>query len=143
MKIVQLITIASFIIFLSFSCESSKMNEKVTIENVNKVTEIAKNINTNQFQELINSDAIILDVRRPVEYNAGHLENAININYFDTDFMQQLNKLDKSKTLLIYCASGGRSSGAMEKLKGNGFSTMYNMLGGISAWQNTGFKVIK
>ena len=67
----------------------------------------------------------------------------ININYFDNDFITQVSKLDKSKTLLIHCASGGRSSAAMNKLKGNDFSIMYNMLGGFSAWEKSGFKVVK
>ena len=143
MKIIQLIPIASLLFF--FSCESSKINETGTVENINRVAvaETSQDINVSQFKELINSEAIILDVRRPVEFSAGHLENAININYFDNDFIDQVSKLDKSKTLLIHCASGGRSSGAMNKLKGNGFSTMYNMLGGFSAWQKAGFKVIK
>lgn len=119
------------------------MNEKATVESVNHITETAKSINVSQFKQLINSEVIILDVRRPIEFGAGHLENAININYFDKDFIDQASKLDKSKALLIHCASRGRSSGAMNKLKGNGFSTIYNMLGGFSAWQKAGFKVIK
>jgi|TARA_B110000908_G_scaffold27459_1_gene32172 rhodanese-related sulfurtransferase len=141
MKIGQLITLFSFIILFSFSCESSIINENV--KNLNQITETAKDINVSEFKELINFGSIILDVRRPVEFNAGHLENAININYFDNDFITQVSKLDKSKTLLIHCASGGRSSAAMNKLKGNDFSIMYNMLGGFSAWEKSGFKVVK
>ena len=141
MKIVQLITLVSFIILFSFSCESSIINENV--KNLNQITETAKDINVSEFKELINFGSIILDVRRPVEFNAGHLENAININYFDNDFITQVSKLDKSKTLLIHCASGGRSSAAMNKLKGNDFSIMYNMLGGFSAWEKSGFKGAK
>ncbi|MFT4695043.1 MAG: phage shock protein E [Urechidicola sp.] len=141
MKIVQLITLVSFIILFSFSCESSIINENV--KNLNQITETAKDINVSEFKELINFGSIILDVRRPVEFNAGHLENAININYFDNDFITQVSKLDKSKTLLIHCASGGRSSAAMNKLKGNDFSIMYNMLGGFSVWEKSGFKVVK
>ncbi|MDB4088573.1 rhodanese-like domain-containing protein [Flavobacteriales bacterium] len=143
MKVLQLITLASLTIFFSFSCESSAIKEKSTVDTIIEKTETAKNIDAKKFQDLLSSNSIVLDVRRPIEFNAGHIENAVNVNYFDDDFIQQINKLDKSKTLLIYCASGGRSSGAMSKLKGNGFTTMFNLLGGISAWKNAGFKVVK
>ena len=143
MKIFQLITLVSITVFFSFSCESAKATEKAKVEATNQEVETAKDININEFKELINSDAIILDVRTPSEYEAGHLPNSININFFDDDFINQVMKLDKSKTLLIHCKSGGRSSKAMSKLKGKGFSTLYNMLGGYSAWQSAGFEVIK
>ena len=140
MRILKTVTIISTFLFFSFSCESTKVNEQVSIEN--NESETTKDVSAVDFKELITKGTIVLDVRRPVEYNAGHLENAININYFDGDFVQRITKLDKSKTLLIYCASGGRSSGAMNKLKGQGFSTMYNMLGGISAWKKSGFALV-
>lgn len=124
------------------SCESTSVAEN-NKNSVNQEVKIAKDISVKEYKELINSDAIILDVRRPIEFNAGHLKNAININYFDDDFIDQVMKLDNTKTLLIHCASGGRSAGAMAKLKNRGFSKMYNMLGGFTAWERAGYEVIK
>lgn len=140
MKIIKIVTLISVLLFISLSCESTKTNEKITAD---QEVAVAKDVSVKEFKSLIADDVILLDVRRPIEYNAGHLAGSININFFDDDFLQQVSKLDNSKTLLIYCASGGRSSGAMKKIKGSGFAKMYNMLGGISSWQGAGFEVVK
>jgi rhodanese-related sulfurtransferase len=77
----------------------------------------------------------VLDVRTPEEYQAGHLKNAILLDYnagvFDTAFQ----KLDKEKTYLIYCRSGKRSDNAATKMKSAGFKKTYQLKGGITAWK--------
>jgi len=78
----------------------------------------------------------ILDVRTPKEYAEGHINGSVNINYFDKDFKDQVGKLDSSKPVYVYCHSGGRSSKAMSIMKGEGFTTVYNLTGGYSAWKN-------
>ncbi len=89
------------------------------------------------------ADFIILDVRRASEYQEGHLKNSINLDYYASDFAVELDKLDKGKSYLVYCHSGNRSSGATKMMEELGFEKIYNMLGGISAWQDEGFPVIK
>ena len=81
-------------------------------------------------------NTVLLDVRTPEEFAAGHIPNAINLNYNAPDFTEQVNKLDKSKTYLVYCKAGSRSAGAANIMSTNGFHTIYNLKGGIMAWPN-------
>ncbi len=83
-----------------------------------------------------NPNFVILDVRTPGEYNPEHLEDAININFFDIDFNDQLDQLNKEKRYLIHCKSGNRSGQTMSIMETLGFQEVYNMLGGIQAWNN-------
>lgn len=83
-------------------------------------------------QELLDN-AILVDVRTPGEFNAGHLENADNINWFDPDFPEQFKTVDKNKTIYLYCKMGGRSAKAQEKLKSLGFAKVVNLEGGYDA----------
>ena len=82
-----------------------------------------------------NADFFIIDVRTPDEFDSGHLENATNLNYRADNFSDEINNLDKDKTYLIYCAVGGRSSGALTVMGELGFMEVYNMLGGINQWK--------
>ena len=82
------------------------------------------------------ANAQLIDVRTPEEYRNSHLKNAINIDYSSSDFEGQLDKLDKSKPVLVYCLSGGRSFNAANKMQNMGFTQVYNMDGGIMKWTN-------
>ena len=62
------------------------------------------------------------------------IENAIEIDYKSSDFESKIAKLDKSKSYLVYCRSGGRSVGASEKMIAAGFTEVTNMEGGYMAW---------
>lgn len=76
------------------------------------------------FQQLIRSGAIILDVRTKGEFQGGHLKNAISIPL--QDLQNQLNKLDKQKPIITCCASGMRSASAKSILRSHGFSEVHN-----------------
>jgi thioredoxin 1 len=81
----------------------------------------------------------LVDVRTAEEFESGHLERAININYNGNDFEQQINALDKNKPTYIYCLSGGRSSAAMDVMTKKGFKQVINMKGGILEWKANQF----
>jgi rhodanese-related sulfurtransferase len=85
--------------------------------------------------EIKKHDFIILDVRTPEEFAAGHLKNAININYYDKDFVERVSSLDKRKKVVVYCAVGGRSGQALTKMDALGFQYVLNMKGGYNAWK--------
>ena len=90
-----------------------------------------------EFEKLANAGkGAILDVRTPKEYAEGHVNGSVNINYFDKDFKDQVGKLDSTKPVYVYCHSGGRSSKAMNIMKSQGFTTIYNLTGGYAAWKN-------
>jgi len=88
-------------------------------------------------------DIQLVDVRTPKEYTSGHLRNAINIDYYDSNFAVDMAKLDKNKTLYIYCRSGGRSGSAAKKLKDMGFTKVYDLKGGIIKWNKAKLEIIK
>ena len=89
-----------------------------------------------------NSDFIILDIRTLEEYESGHLENSIRIDFYSDDFEEQLDKLDKNKTYLIYCRSGNRSSKALNIMHELGFKEVYHISGGINEWTEEGFPIV-
>ncbi|MFS4467014.1 rhodanese-like domain-containing protein [Maribacter sp. 2210JD10-5] len=95
--------------------------------------------NSKHITEFSHNDAktgILIDVRTPEEFQAGHLDNALNINWFDADFEKQIKGIDKKKTVYVYCKKGGRSLKAQEKLISMGFLQVVNLEGGYDAWQN-------
>ncbi|HUV81657.1 MAG TPA: rhodanese-like domain-containing protein [archaeon] len=83
----------------------------------------------------------ILDVRTREEYDAGHIANAILIP--STDISGRLDEVLKDMPILVYCRSGSRSAIASQELIDNGYADVYNMEGGIVAWQNAGYPVQK
>jgi rhodanese-related sulfurtransferase len=83
-----------------------------------------------------NPDFVILDVRTPNEYNPEHLDGAINRDYYDSDFSDQLDALLKHKTYLIHCKSGGRSGVTLDLMQALGFVEVYDMLGGMNSWNS-------
>ena len=95
-----------------------------------------------QFKERMDDDnVVVLDVRTNPEYQKGYIPGAMLIDFMGDDFADQVSKLDKSKTYLVYCHSGGRSSEASDKMVQMGFQHVYNLEGGISGWQRQGFEV--
>ena len=99
---------------------------------------------TDAYNSLIpdNPDIIILDVRTTQEFNTGYINGAISIPV--SQLTQRLGELDTGKTILVYCASGGRSSTAANTLITNGFDVekVYNLQGGITAWKNAHLPIV-
>lgn len=87
------------------------------------------------------SDFAVLDVRTPQEFASGHLPGATNIDVNGGDFAAQVGKLDRATTYLVYCHSGNRSARATAQLDDLGFTTVYDLRGGIVAWQQGGFPI--
>ncbi len=107
-------------------------------------TSVIENVDAKKFKELVDSGkGIILDVRTPEEVSEGYINNASTINLYDADFIAKINLIQKDKQIYVYCKSGGRSSEAAELLAKNGFGKIFNLKGGISAWENSGFPIVK
>lgn len=81
---------------------------------------------------------IILDVRTPNEFLAGHLPGAMNIDFYDTDFAHELTKLDPSVPYAVYCRSGNRSGQTLDAMRSIGFTDVLELDGGIVAWEQSG-----
>ena len=95
-----------------------------------------KKITREEFKELITKgNTLVIDVRTPVEFSEANIKNAINIDYFSKSFSETISKLDKQKTILVYCAAGGRSTSACSDFKKLGFKKVYNLIGGYDDWK--------
>ena len=96
-----------------------------------------KDVDATIFQKDLTKDNVqLLDVRTAGEYTGGHIKNAMHADWTNPDqFKDRVQYLDKSKPVLIYCASGGRSSKAAEWLAQNGFTTIENLKGGFTQWK--------
>ena len=85
----------------------------------------------------------LVDVRTPLEFANGHLENAKNLNINDAEFKQKIALLDKSKPIAVYCGVGGRSGKASKILVELGFKDITDLAGGITAWSAANKKIVK
>ena len=92
-----------------------------------------------------NPDFAIIDIQAPEYFANGHIENAINIYYFSETFRDELDKLDKNKTYLIYytCRCGEVDTKALRIMKGLNFREAYNISGGLVRWEAKGFPIVK
>ena len=80
------------------------------------------------------SGAVLVDVRRPDEFDGGHIPGAMNIEVTAADFAQPVAALDKTNPTYVYSRSGARSAKAAAQLSAAGFSQVYNLLGGVLDW---------
>ncbi len=96
-------------------------------------------LNPQSFQAQLKSHAgVLLDVRTPQEFAAGHIAQAKNIDYKDSNFRSALSKLDKDETYYVYCKAGVRSSKAGDMMQELGFTKVYLLDGGVDAWKEAG-----
>ncbi len=103
-----------------------------------------KDVSAPEFHDLIeNGKGLLLDVRTPEEVAQGKIPGASVINIHDDDFVRKLNLMQKDRPIYVYCRSGGRSSRAAQIMGENGFSEVYNLVGGIGAWNQASLPVEK
>jgi rhodanese-related sulfurtransferase len=98
-----------------------------------------KNIGVEEFAKLSkDKKSIVLDVRTPSEFKAGHIPGAVNIDINGPDFEKKVAALEKDKVYLVHCAAGRRSAKACQKLNELKFPQLYNLEPGFSAWEKAG-----
>ena len=81
---------------------------------------------------------VVLDVRTPAEFAAGHLAGAVNVDVNAADFRTIVGGLAKDVPYAVYCRSGNRSATALAIMKGLGFTNTFHLGGGIQAWTAAG-----
>ncbi len=94
-------------------------------------------------QHIGDPDFVILDIRTPKEYQSGHIENSIMIDFYSKTFAADVSRLDKEKTYLIYCRSGNRSARSMELFKKLEFKKVFHLSSGINSWKSEGLPLVK
>jgi rhodanese-related sulfurtransferase/enamine deaminase RidA (YjgF/YER057c/UK114 family) len=91
-------------------------------------------VSLERFEELRQQkDVVVLDVRTPEEYAAGHVPGATNLNIQDKSFADRAANLDKSRTYVVYCQAGGRAGRACTKMQDMGFK-VFDFTGSMNAW---------
>lgn len=84
------------------------------------------------------SGTVLLDVRTPEEYSAGHLPGAVNIDLSANDFRSRVERLDPDATYGVYCHTGRRSAEAMAFMLDRGFTRVFHLSEGYEAWTKAG-----
>jgi rhodanese-related sulfurtransferase len=103
-----------------------------------------ENVAPDEFERLSKEpNTVILDVRTPKDYAAGHIKGSVLIDFSAKDFEAKIKQLDRTKTYLVHCAVGGRSAQACNKMDAFAFPKVVNLLGGIKAWEKAGKPVEK
>ncbi len=98
------------------------------------------NISASEAQALISKDkdVIVLDIRTAQEFSQGHIEKAINIDYYASDFAENIAELSPDKTYIIYCRSGSRSGSALPVIKDAGLTNIFHLNKGFNEWKKEG-----
>ena len=136
MKKISAIRIFSALLFLFVSISSHA--QEATLEHVD----------IHAFSDLIaqyanDENAHIIDVRTPEEFHAGHIKGAKVIDFYNKGFIDHLKSLDKDDTYLLYCRSGNRSGQTLRLMGQLGFTSVYDMKGGMKAWTKAQYPVVK
>lgn len=84
---------------------------------------------------------VALDVRTRDEFVEGHVAGAVNVDFYAADFAERLAGLDRDATYVLYCRSGNRSASTAEIMRDLGFASVYEVDGGILAWEQAGLPV--
>lgn len=130
MKTTLKLTILLFVAVLSISCNTKSKSDSISV------------ITPTEFKEKSVNHTII-DVRTPQEFSEGHIDGAVNINFFDKTFLDQMAKYEKNEPLFVYCKSGNRSGQASKKIADFGFTKIYDLEGGILYWMKNSNETVK
>ena len=95
---------------------------------------IIQDIDKQEVSNLLNNEIVVIDVRTNKEFKEGNIETSFNLDFQKREFIDSLDKLDKNKQYIIYCASGNRSLKASHIMKSLGFKIIYNYKKGYKDW---------
>jgi len=114
-----------FFLLLVCSCQIFESNE------INEISDA-------QFTEIQDSDYILVDVRTIEEYESGHIQDAVNFDFYSESFQKEILSLDKSSSIILYCRTQNRSTKTANYLKENGYKEITVLEGGITSWVKNG-----
>ena len=114
-----------FSLLLVYSCQIFKSKE------INEISDT-------QFTEIQHTDYILVDVRTLEEYESGHIQDAVNFDFYSESFQNDILTLDKSSSIILYCRTQNRSTKTANFLKENGYKEITVIAGGITSWVKNG-----
>ena len=123
----------------------SYMENRNTNTSGTVVLKTFSDLSPTQFNQALSSGKFkLIDVRTADEYNAGHLKNAKDADFYQTQkFVSFLESLDKNGKYFVYCRTGIRSGQALKLMQKIGFKTVYDLAGGYNAWVSSSLPVEK
>jgi rhodanese-related sulfurtransferase len=102
-----------------------------------------ENVSADQFvTTAAEPGTVVVDVRTPGEFAAGHVDGAVNIDVESADFASQIATLPKDTTYAVYCRSGRRSALATDQMADAGFTSLVNLQGGVADLQAAGAPIV-
>jgi rhodanese-related sulfurtransferase len=103
-----------------------------------------KDVNSKEVNSMLQKDKklVVLDVRTPEEFNAGHIKGAINIDIRQPDALSKIDKLDRNAKFIVHCRTNHRSKIAVDHMLQSGFKTIYQMMDGMNGWNENKLPVV-
>ena len=114
-----------FFLLFVYSCQIFESNE------INEISDI-------QFTEIQNTDYILVDLRTAEEYESGHIQDAVNFDFYSESFQKEILSFDKNSSIILYCRTQNRSIKTANYLKDNGYKEITVLEGGITSWVKNG-----
>lgn len=130
-KIILVLLVTSLV---QLSCDTDKKSANKANNSINQIQQgVVYLLSPNEFKEKSEGFKIV-DIRTPYEFKQGYIKGAININYYNRNFLDNFINFDKDQPIFLYCRSGNRTSSAAKKLTKLGFQKVYDLKGGIINW---------
>ena len=120
-----MIRILFFFLLMIYSCQIFESAE------INVISDA-------QFIEIQDTDFILVDVRTIEEYESGHIQNAVNFDFYSESFQKEILSFDKNSSIILYCRTQNRSTKTANYLKENGYKEITVLAGGITTWVKNG-----
>jgi rhodanese-related sulfurtransferase len=147
---VRAIVVAAIVALGLGACSSGQSSERVSIE---PTTPPPVDTTTSSAVQLVDvakattlvadPSVVVIDVRTPGEFAEGHIDRAQVVDFNAPGFRDRIAQFDRSATYLVYCHSGNRSGQATAMMAELGFTKVYDLAGGIPAWQGAGGPIVK
>ncbi len=156
MKKISTVLVALTVMFaMMSSCKSAddirerakanapKIKKYVAVKSPTDLGKVYKST-VEEFKNAINDKVgVLVDIRTPEEFAAGHLKDAVNVNFKKRTFKSYISYFDKTKPVLIYCRSGNRSGKAEKVMRALGFTEVYDLAKGYKGWVADSMEVVK
>ena len=114
-----------FFLLMIFSCQIFESSE------INVISDA-------EFTEIQDTDYILVDVRTIEEFESGHIQDAINFDFYSESFQKEILSFDKNSSIILYCRTQNRSTKTANYLKENGYKEITVLAGGITSWVKNG-----
>ena len=124
-KLINMNRLFVIVTFLFFTCDNFNQSK------INFISE-------SQFNEIIDPDFKLIDVRTTEEFESGHIENAIHIDFYSDSFQSKILNLKKNSKIILYCRTNNRSSKSADFLLNNDYVDISVIEGGITSWVKNG-----